>query len=144
MEKEYAGFWRRLAAHIIDNIIIYIAMYIVAQFMLPEVIDKTSPEEIAKANALAERFSILFFAVSASYEILMTSSEKQATIGKMAVGIKIIDEQGNKITLINAVFRYFGKMLSALLLGIGYIMIAFHPQKRGLHDIIANTYVVKN
>lgn len=70
------------------------------------------------------------------------STRFQGTIGKFAIGAKITDANGNRLSYLHLVGRVFAQMLSSLLLIIGYIMIAFHAKKRGLHDMIADTYVV--
>jgi uncharacterized RDD family membrane protein YckC len=62
--------------------------------------------------------------------------------GKLILGLRVINEQGNYIGIGGAVLRYVGKILSGITLGIGYIMVAFTQKKRGLHDMIANTYVI--
>ena len=77
------------------------------------------------------------------YYSLMESSLNQATLGKMALGLKVTDLNGNRISFGRATGRYFGHYLSALILGIGYLMIAFSEKKQGLHDMIAETLVVK-
>jgi uncharacterized RDD family membrane protein YckC len=66
-----------------------------------------------------------------------------ATPGKMVMGIRLQMEDGEPITGGAAVIRYFGYILSVITLGIGYLMIAWHGQKRGLHDLIAGTVAVK-
>jgi len=76
------------------------------------------------------------------YYALLESSSRQATIGKMALGIIVIDEEGGQITFGKATVRYFAKILSALLLFVGYLMVAFTQRKQGLHDLIAETLVI--
>jgi uncharacterized RDD family membrane protein YckC len=66
-----------------------------------------------------------------------------ATPGKMAMGVKIISANGEPLSGGQAIGRYFAQFLSALLLGIGFLMIAWTPQKRGLHDYLAGTVVIK-
>ena len=73
----------------------------------------------------------------------MEASSKQGTLGKMVLGIIVTDEAGNRISFGRATGRYFGKILSSLILLIGYIMIAFTKKKQGLHDLLASTLVVK-
>lgn len=73
----------------------------------------------------------------------MESSAKQATLGKMALGIVVTDLEGARIGFGRATGRYFAKILSGLILGIGFLMAAFTERKQGLHDIIAGTLVVK-
>lgn len=77
------------------------------------------------------------------YFALQESSERQATIGKRAVGIYVTDLQGRRIAFGQATGRYFSKILSGLILDIGYIMVAFTEKKQGLHDMIASTLVMR-
>ena len=71
-----------------------------------------------------------------------SEAEYQATLGKMACGIIVQDAQGQQISFLNAFGRFFAKILSALILCIGFIMVAFSKEKQSLHDMIASTYVV--
>jgi uncharacterized RDD family membrane protein YckC len=73
----------------------------------------------------------------------MESSAKQATVGKMALGIIVTDLEGRRLGFGRATGRYFAKILSALILGIGFLMAAFTERKQGLHDMVASTLVVK-
>jgi uncharacterized RDD family membrane protein YckC len=67
-----------------------------------------------------------------------------ATPGKMAMGVKVTSAEGESLTLGRAIGRYFAYILSGLTLGIGYLMIGWTPQKRGLHDYVAGTVVIKS
>ena len=73
----------------------------------------------------------------------MESSANQGTLGKMAVGIKVTDLNGERISFARATGRYFSKIISALIIAIGFIMVAFTSKKQGLHDMIAETLVIK-
>ena len=77
------------------------------------------------------------------YFALLESSERGATVGKMAMGLRVVTEQGQRLCFLNATGRYFAKIISAIILCIGFIMVAFTDRKRGLHDMIAGTLVVK-
>jgi uncharacterized RDD family membrane protein YckC len=77
------------------------------------------------------------------YYALLESSPHQATIGKLAVGIKVTDENGNRVTLLRASGRHFAKIISAMILMIGFIMAGFTEKKQALHDMIANCLVIK-
>ena len=77
------------------------------------------------------------------YSALMESSAKQATVGKLALGIIVTDMEGRRIGFGKATGRHFAKFLSALILGIGFIMVAFTQRKQGLHDILAGTLVIR-
>ena len=76
------------------------------------------------------------------YSALLESSPNQATVGKMALGIKVTDLDGERISFGRATGRHFGKILSFLILCIGYLMVAFTERKQGLHDLMAGTLVV--
>lgn len=78
-----------------------------------------------------------------TYYVLMESSKYQGTLGKIALGMKVVDKNGMRIDLSKAILRNLSKILSALILGIGYFMIIFDDRKQGLHDKIADTFVVK-
>ena len=66
-----------------------------------------------------------------------------ATPGKMACGLKVVRADGSKLTYGRAMGRFFGDILSGIILGIGYLMIAFDDEKRALHDRICDTRVIK-
>jgi uncharacterized RDD family membrane protein YckC len=123
---EFAGFWPRVGAAIIDWIILSAFQYLVLAFM------PLGSQEIS---------GIMFF-VNWLYFTLQESSQRQATIGKMALGIVVTDLNGERIGFAKATGRYFAKILSAIILLIGFIMVAFTEKKQGLHDILAGTLVV--
>ena len=74
----------------------------------------------------------------------MESSRRQATLGKMALGIRVTDLDGRRVSFARASGRWFGKILSSLIFGIGYLMVAFTEKKQGLHDMIAGTRVMRS
>jgi uncharacterized RDD family membrane protein YckC len=61
----------------------------------------------------------------------------------MALGLRVVTSNGQRLSFMNATGRYFAKIISAIILGIGFLMIAFTDKKRGLHDMIASTLVIK-
>lgn len=77
------------------------------------------------------------------YFTISESSAWQATLGKKLLGLRVTDAEGNRINFGKANARYWSKLLSGLILDIGFIMIAFTKKKQGLHDKIAGTFVVK-
>src|SRR5947199_10802714 len=81
--------------------------------------------------------------VSWLYEAGMLSSSYQATLGKMALGLKVIDLEGRRISFARATGRHFAKVLSAIMLLIGFIMAGFTERKQALHDMIAGTLVIR-
>ncbi len=128
---EYAGFWRRFAAYLIDYILISVVGGI-AFFILAAIAGDTG----------AVLGYILWFVAFFVYFAYMESSDSQATVGKIALGIQVTDLQGNRISFGKALGRNVAKLLSALILYIGFIMAAFTEKKQGLHDMIAGTLVV--
>jgi uncharacterized RDD family membrane protein YckC len=144
---EYAGFWRRLAAGLIDIALVVIT-YLILAFAMGVVYGAISaPEDGEVSDAVANLIAYVAWGVAAVlgwlYYALMESSSKQATLGKMALGIKVTDAQGRRVSFTRATGRHFSKILSGIILYIGYIMIAFTAKKQGLHDIIAECLVVK-
>lgn len=79
--------------------------------------------------------------LSWAYRAGMESSVYQATLGKLTVKLKVTDLEGRRLSFARATGRYFSKYLSALSLGVGYLMVAFDSEKQGLHDRIAGTRV---
>jgi uncharacterized RDD family membrane protein YckC len=71
----------------------------------------------------------------------MESSDYQATLGKLTVRLKVTDLEGRRLSFARATRRYFSKYLSAISLGVGYLMVAFDSEKQGLHDRVAGTRV---
>jgi len=123
---EYAGFWMRLVSAIIDGIILNIAGYILGL--------------VAGGMALGLLFGLL---LGVAYSVGFWVASNGQTPGKMALGIRVATENGAPIDLGRGLLRYLGYWVSAFILLIGFIMIAFTPKKRGLHDYIAGTVVVK-
>ena len=136
---EYAGFWRRFAAFIIDNILLSIVTYPLS-FIVGFGLGSTGDEVAAIIGVSV--FVIILVIGEVLYFALMESSSKQATLGKMALGIIVTDGAGRRISFGKAIGRLFAKILSGIILYIGYIMIAFTEKKQGLHDMIVDTLVV--
>lgn len=140
----YAGFWRRFLAYWIDFAILFIAGSILITLIdYPISPDAKGPYEffgvafVYMNNPLGLLFGWLYFA-------LFESSDHQATLGKKALGIKVTDKQENKIGFGKASGRHFGKIISSLIIGIGYLMAAFTEKKQALHDKMAGCLVIKN
>ena len=79
--------------------------------------------------------------ISYAYYIIMTG-RYQATLGKMALGLRVVKTDFTPVGYGTATLREFAKILSALILYIGYIMAGFDAHKQALHDKIASTYVI--
>jgi uncharacterized RDD family membrane protein YckC len=77
------------------------------------------------------------------YHVVMESSATQATYGKQMLKIKVVDMDGNRITVAKAIGRNLAKVFSVLTFFIGYLMAFFNKQQQCLHDMIAGTLVIK-
>jgi uncharacterized RDD family membrane protein YckC len=135
----YAGFWRRVAASFIDGIILGMVNFLVA--IVANVLASSAGADASQGILLLGQ--LVSLVIQVAYYAGMESSASQATLGKMAMGCKVTDLHGRRISLGRAIGRYFAKILSAITLFIGFIMVAFTEKKQGLHDMIAGTLVVK-
>ena len=143
---EYAGFWLRVVAYLIDAIILYIPGRLINYFLGVQTSFTWYGGRIsgAEINWTSYILAMLFTMILQwLYFSLMESSAKQATLGKMLLKLKVTNMDGNRISMANATGRFFAKYLSAMILLIGYMMAGWTEKKQGLHDIIANTLVVK-
>jgi len=139
----YAGFWIRLAAYVIDSLILGLIgavimgpTLIVAGLML-----RNRPPVMFSVVGLA---SLLVMAIALFYQLYFVG-KKGATPGKKLMGLRIIRADGiTPVGYGKAFLRLIGYIVSGMILYIGFIMIAFTDKKRGLHDMMAGTYVVKN
>lgn len=132
----YAGFWKRLFAFMIDWLILGL---IIAAFGILLSGSTEFTGMVENSEGLLELAGIL---LPWLYYAGMESSEQQATLGKLALNIRVTDMEGRRIGFLRATVRHFAKILSSMLLLIGYIMIAFTAKKQGLHDLIASCLVV--
>ena len=139
----YAGFWRRLAAYIIDCIVAGILAYSVA-VVGALLIGLPSGERF---DGVAVTIAAIW--ICASYLIapwlywaLMERSSRQATLGKRALGIIVTDIEGRRVTFARGTVRYWAKVVSFLTLLIGFMLAGFTSRKQALHDIVSNCLVV--
>jgi len=150
MALRYGGFWRRVAAALIDTIIIGLALYLFSLF-LPVIeeagLGNLSPSDgdfgITAEVSLTPLGTLILVIGGWLYAALMESGPKQATVGKMALSLQVTDLDGDRIGFAQASGRYFAKILSLIILLVGFLMVAFTPRKQGLHDILARTLVIR-
>jgi uncharacterized RDD family membrane protein YckC len=137
---KYAGFWLRFLAVFIDGIILALAFYIIQTVTGIELMQSYSANE----NPIPQSGmgSLIGFFINISYMTITTGSPLQATLGKKALGLRVIRSDGSEITYLRAFGRFWATIVSYIILFIGYIMAAFTNQKKALHDMIADTRVV--
>ncbi|HEX5354064.1 MAG TPA: RDD family protein [Rhodanobacteraceae bacterium] len=132
----HAGFWRRVAAYVLDALLLMVVGFVVGiVFGVVEflVIHKTS-----RAAGYA-----LGIVVAWQYFAWFESSAKQATPGKLALGLCVTDMRGARIGFWRATGRYFGKFISILILFVGFMMAGWTRRKQALHDMMAGCCVVR-
>ncbi|HTW94542.1 MAG TPA: RDD family protein [Tepidisphaeraceae bacterium] len=145
----YAGFWLRVVAVFIDWIVLMIpgSMIVRNTFLWPNfrlpAPGSTAPPIIPTLTPASSAAGLTMLVAAWLYFALMESSALQGTLGKLALGLKVTDMQGQRISFGRATGRYFGKFVSGLILYIGFLMAAFTARKQALHDLMAETLVVR-
>jgi uncharacterized RDD family membrane protein YckC len=157
MNTNYAGFWLRFVAVIIDGLLLgaiqFIAIMPVLGLMgiglatdiqnLESADETTIAPMIGQMMAMAGVTQIVFLTIQTLYYTFMESSKYQASVGKIVLGLKVTDMNGGQLDFTKALVRNLCKILSSMILLIGYLMAAFTEKKQALHDMIASTLVVK-
>lgn len=131
----FAGFWLRLFAVIIDGSILGSFRYVLALIFGVSM----AANGITDIPTVPLLISIL---IDWIYFALFESSAWQGTLGKKALGVKVTDMHGERISFAGATARYFSKYVSSLILMIGFIMAGFTERKQALHDMMAGTLVI--
>jgi uncharacterized RDD family membrane protein YckC len=117
----YAGFWRRFAALLIDAIIIWlISMVTIIAFYIPPI-------------------GII---IAGFYHVIFETSPLRATPGKALMKIAVVKSNGSLLTIKDSIIRFAVSFISSFILLIGYLMAVFTQRKQTLHDIIADTIVI--
>lgn len=145
----FGGFWIRFVGYIIDWIVLFVPAFIMGAIFGAMMVASSSttsgpPSGPTAGASIGANLMINVggFLMAWLYYSIMTS-KYGGTLGKMAVGLRVIDEHGMYPSFGRATGRFFAKIISACTLLIGYILAGFNPQKRALHDSIAGTYVVR-
>lgn len=125
--QRFGGFWIRVLASILDSLIIGIPLGILAFVFV----------FFTKSLSLAYAIQLIAIIV-----MIYMEGVKGGTPGKLILGLRVVNENSEFIGITKAILRFVGKILSAILLGIGFLMIAWDKKKQGLHDKIAKTFVI--
>jgi uncharacterized RDD family membrane protein YckC len=153
---EYAGFWLRFVAYLIDGVISGIAFVIllIPLFVLTgagAALSKIGSgenisDEVAAFLGLGFIFGFfgIIFLVSWLYYALSESSAWQATLGKKMLNLKVTDMTGQPISFGRASGRFFARIITHMIpLAIGYILAGFTEKKQAIHDMIASCLVLR-
>ncbi len=128
---EYAGRLHRFAAFIIDAIVISVVIVVLDAVGIIDIGEPSATDQVLEA------------VISFGYYILLTAAFG-ATLGKMALGMRVVDESGQKAGFLKVLVREtIGKIVSAIVVFLGFIWILFDGNRQGWHDKIGGTFVVK-
>jgi uncharacterized RDD family membrane protein YckC len=155
LPSPYAGFWLRVVAHLIDDlllgigigILVLIGVAMVGVDSIRSTVEGMNGEDFQMPGSLISAILLVVLASTLLvwlYNAGMESSQHQGTLGKMALGLIVTDSQGRPIGFGHATGRYFAKIITGLIpLGIGYAMAGFTEKKQALHDMIAGCLVLR-
>ncbi|HXT86420.1 MAG TPA: RDD family protein [Verrucomicrobiae bacterium] len=145
----YAGFWFRGAAYFLDTATL---AFVLGATVLGPILKnnhvgpsfqdawKFYSGESPQATALLLLVQLISWLYFAAFE----SSPWQATPGKKVLGLRVTDLEARRISFVRASGRYFGKIISSLLFGIGFLMAGFTEKKQALHDMLAGCLVLRD
>lgn len=137
-EQQYAGFWIRFAAVLIDSVLLVIVILVPLSFIY------------GKEYWLGEQYIHGFWDVVLGYVVPIVATiwfwlRFAATPGKMITHLKIVDAKtGNPLSSGQAIGRYFAYIPALLPLGLGLLWVGFDKKKQGWHDKLAGTVVIKD
>ncbi|MGC2422041.1 MAG: RDD family protein [Candidatus Acidiferrales bacterium] len=140
----YGGFWIRFAGVFIDGILMQVVKVPMMLLILGAVVTpfgKFGPNQAAPLSRAVLTVTFVSVFIAFLYEVIMIRYYG-ATLGKMAVGVKVIRTDGSGVSWGTSIGRYFMKIVSAMILAIGYIMAGFDEEKRALHDRVCDTRVI--
>jgi uncharacterized RDD family membrane protein YckC len=144
----YAGFWIRFVAWGIDAVLLRIvgigAHSIIRVSAGASIFPLWSWKHTSGPPSLACAELFVELVLNWLYFALFESSASQGTLGKQILHLRVTDMRGMRISFARATGRYFAKFVSAITLCVGFIMVAFTARRQGLHDMIAETVVLKD
>jgi uncharacterized RDD family membrane protein YckC len=129
----YAGFWKRVAALIIDMIILWIPLSFFTKALSNFGIDDNTQLIIDLS------FQIVVWAL---YYGILESSSRQATFGKHLFGLRVMSDNGERLSFLRAMSRHLCQYIAGIPLGLGIFMVGWTKKKQGLHDIMTKSIVV--
>jgi uncharacterized RDD family membrane protein YckC len=136
----YAGFWVRVAATIFDGLIltpVYVVVFIAFFVEFPDFLSGDD----ARGGGWRMLFQLLVLVFTALYETFFVGTWG-ATPGKMICDLRVVRADGARVSYLRAFCRYFAKCLNQATFMLGYVIVAFDSEKRGLHDYICSTRVI--
>ena len=152
----YAGFWKRVLAYLIDAFVLYFPFALLEiPFGMRAAYDTLNGKVLAAGTDMQAALTayqhfyveqwpyfLTTLVVGWLYFAACESSAWQASVGKLALGMRVTDLNGARISFARALGRYGGKLISAFIFCIGFLLVAFTQRKQGLHDMLASTLVL--
>ncbi len=129
-----AGFWIRAAAYLLDSLILYIPI-----LLIQDLID--SHYQVGQQRQLL--YFITALTIWWIYTVGLNASAWQGTCGKKILKLKVVNKNGERISLLRANIRFFAEFISAVIFALGFFLAAWNKKKRALHDFIAGTFVIR-
>ncbi len=161
----YAGFWWRVLAWLLDSVILGLVASLIGWLTgLRQVGIRFEPSDAGPATAVSFTpmvaqgvqfpvpghlhvggggLSLVSLLLAIAYFTLLESSRWQATVGKRVCRLRVTDLSGRRIGVARALGRYLAKFVSAFVLGIGFLMVGWTRRSQGLHDLMADTLVMR-
>lgn len=147
----YGGFWRRAVAVILDGILLNILLSpLYLAWVWPVMLNagRTRPDDMDPSQALAVVGTCLGYlavagVIETAYFAFLESSSQQASLGKLAMGLKLTDLEGARITFAKAVLRRVARTVTAFTFLIGFLMMLWTRRRQTLHDLMAGTLVLR-
>ena len=140
------NFWWRLLAYIIDYVIVillFVMFGAVADLISLYTMKRSVLSEVTDSNDFDAAFRILSLIVLTFYNAAFESSRLQGSIGKIICKLKVVNAAGERISFGTALGRNFGKILSSLICGIGFLMVLWNDKRQAWHDQLAKTFVIR-
>jgi len=148
--RRYGGFWRRLIAYFIDNLVIHLLcgtiFWIMCRVLDADVVFRHHSYGCGLASGWISHHTIAYYLLLTLLNMVYFTyfhGITGQTPGKIVLGLRVIRTTGDDMTWGIAFLRWIGYVISKLVLYLGFVWIAFHPRKRGWHDMIAGTCVVR-
>lgn len=132
------GFWARVGAYLLDVLVMDLILLLVWG---PEKLNLDHVQTVEQMYNAMKPMADRIFWIQLAYFVVL-NGQFGATLGKMAIRARIVTLDGSRIGFGRALLRWLGSVLNGMTLGLGFLVVAFRADKRGLHDLLAGTKVV--
>lgn len=136
----YGTFWARFFAALLDGLIIGVPASIISSLLFPV----SDMGDYGTYFVRSGTGNLLQLVAGWLYSALMESGPGMATLGKKALGLKVTTLEGERISFGQATGRHFGKIISTIILCIGFLMMLWDDRRQTLHDKMAGTLVMSS